>query len=155
MLGGSRLQWRDTSGILIPGYRAGRKLMLNLGKKVPMLVSGPGRRKGRAQGKTQRQNHEAGRLFEVKLRERLVLGCELTLQEKIHQGERLARRAGVWGQSCSMAGTDHGKVNTLWKLRVRKDRCGPPGRSRDLGSYSQTKTSSGGTYPLDSPGNTP
>lgn len=52
MLGGSRLQWRDTSGILIPGYRAGRKLMLNLGKKVPMLVSGPGRRKRRAQGKT-------------------------------------------------------------------------------------------------------
>ena len=43
--------------------------MLNLGKKVPMLVSGPGRRKGGAQGKTPRQNHEAGHLFEVRLRE--------------------------------------------------------------------------------------
>lgn len=68
--------------------------MLNLGKKVPMLVSGPGRRKGGAQGKTPRQNHEAGHLFEVRLRERPVLGCELNRQEKIHQGERLGRGLG-------------------------------------------------------------
>ena len=68
--------------------------MLNLGKKVPMLVSGPGRRKGGAQGKTPRQNHEAGHLFKVRLRERPVLGCELNRQEKIHQGERLGRGLG-------------------------------------------------------------
>ena len=55
-----------------------------------------------------------------------------------------------------MGATDHGKGNTLQKLRMRKDRGGPPGRSRDSGpAHSQTETSSGGSSPLDSRGNTP
>lgn len=45
-----------------------------------------------------------------------------------------------------MGATDHGKGNTLQKLRMRKDRGGPPGRSRDSGpAHSQTETSSGGS----------